>query len=107
MEIDSHYSGEIKTGDLIVVAVSHSWLDVGFFLGRGGENSVQYYLMNGLSNKMIDYRDKGIFKPPKKAYYNTDYPMKITKYSKDCLSQEQLVIYENAIEALKLLKIKL
>lgn len=103
MEMDSYYSGEIKTGNFIIVACSNSWLDLGFFLGQG--NTVQYYLMTELANRLYKYKSTGIIKPPKKSFYNTSYPGKIAKYSLECLSPNQLVIYEEAIEMLKLLKI--
>lgn len=102
MEIDSYYSGQIKTGDFIVVAASGSFLDFGFFLGRGQGDSVQYYRMINLARYYRKTGDRGkIYK----AFYNAHYPTKIAKYSPDCLSLANLPMYEDAIEALKLLKI--
>lgn len=40
--IISNVSGELNTGDLIIVSTGYS-LDIGFYLGRGKTGTMQYY----------------------------------------------------------------
>lgn len=105
MKIDSAWTTEIKTGDMIIIAFNNAWLDIGFFLGRGQGNSIQYYTINRLSNWLGQVKNGGKRKVPFKNFYNTHHPTKIARYSPDFLSPEIMVEYEKAIEALKLLKI--
>jgi hypothetical protein len=104
MEINSQWTTEIKTGDLIVIAASGSWLEYGFFLGRGQGHSVQFYSMHRLHNWMID-RSNGKKRTLCKNFYNNHYLTKIARCTSEFFSPEMMIVYEGAINALKFLKI--
>jgi len=105
MQFNSQHTGTIKTGDLVVIAASLTWLEFGFFLGRGQGGSVQYYSIRRLAHWLAYHKQGGNQSRPHVDFYNTPYATKIARYNPEFFEGEMLELYEKAIEALKLLKI--
>ena len=105
MEFNSQHTGTIKTGDLVVISVSLSWLEFGFFLGRGQGNSVQYYSIRRLAQWLACHKEGNKQLRLYVDFYHTPYATKIARYSPEFFEGEMLEFYEKAIEALKILKL--
>ena len=104
----SNVSGELKTGDLIILSTGYS-LDIGFYLGRGKTGTMQYYNLWALRSWLKKHKINPEHKPTKpwKSYINSPDAHRIVKYHTDCIeSPVYLTFYNEAIEALKLLKLK-
>lgn len=104
----TEYSGILKKGDLIAVA-QHNHLDIGFYLGRGKNGTVQFYGLKGLiwwSNqvkvpRMVGYETMN----PYKWYINSPHKDRIVRISEESLEGEWLELYKEAYEILKSLNI--
>ena len=107
--MDSWISGELKKGDLIV-AVFNNYLELGFYLGKGGGMSEQYYSTGRLS-QWLTYVEKckedGVpYKAPYKSYMSNANSYRFMKYSPELIIEEgMLEQYNRAITAIKLLNI--
>jgi hypothetical protein len=103
--MESYYTGELNKGDMIAIA-SGSYLSLGFYLGLGSAGNIQYYDMYSIS-KWFEKSEKTRRKVPYVCYINSYHTRRIVKYSPEFLTEQCIKEYEQAIEALKLLKIKL
>ena len=97
--MDSHISGEIKKGDLILILDNR--IRIGFYLGEGSGTSQRYYNIECL-DRWINNGKK--YKPSISNIWGTT-ANRIIKYSPDLLSKKTEETYNKALEALKLLNI--
>ena len=103
--MNSIYTGEIKIGDLIIIS-SGNYLEIGFYVGRGQNDSVQYYHLSELNWWIKRLKEPN---PPKRklpyvSHINVIHPTRIAKYDVNLLTNEYKEIYEKGIELLKLNK---
>ena len=90
---------ELQTGDLIAIA-SDSYIDIGWYLGRGKTGTLQYCTIN--SAYWAATSNKKVYK----CYINTPTPVRILKITPECITdKEELEKYEKALELMKELKI--
>ncbi len=105
----TEYTGELKTGDLIVVH-RHYVVDVGFYLGRGRNYSLQYFDLNNTaywSDMSKKWKEEGITnKPPLyKSYIANPSSWRVIKISPDLLTDKYKEKYDRAMDLLKELKV--
>lgn len=109
MTTKTHYTGDLKVGDLIAVSEGSS-LQIGFFAGRGPTYTFQYWTLWSLSS-WLDNGQASRFGPrgknPVKSYHNNSYPMRSIKISPEFFDNETMIQYEKSVEALKILKVLL
>lgn len=99
------HTGNLKIGDLIAVA-ENSYIHIGFFAGRGINNSFQYWTMDQLCMWLDPEgwrRKKG--KLPYKFYHNSVRASRVIKISPEFFTNESMEMYEKSLEALRLLKV--
>ena len=105
---NTRISGEIKQYDLVLVSTD-SFLDIGFYYGRGPTGTFQYY--NLWSFKYVyqtrDPETGLLTLKPHKSYINSPTEARITKYSPDLLEGDHKENYYIALEVFKLLNIEL
>lgn len=95
--IDSYVSGKINIGDLICI----DGCRIGFYLGRGCGDSVQFYTLNVLDTMLSR---KQFLKPYVSYIMGSNVKYRIKKYSPDLLSDEHKKKYDNALIALEKIK---
>jgi len=97
------YCGELERGDFIAVSNSN-YIDLGFYLGRGVNNSTQYYTLNSIIWwKSEDYKGKRKF--PFTAYFQNSPHLRIVKMHPDHLVEKYRIMYDQCVEILKELQI--
>lgn len=96
---------KLKTGDLIIVSMWGGTLHLGFYLGRGQGESIQFYTFHRILSWYN--RDSKSCKYPYKDYIQGEYPhRRITKYHPDLIVDERdKKQYYECVEILKSLKI--
>lgn len=97
----SSISGELKTGDLVLVLDNR--IRIGFYLGHGSGSSLTYYSTYGLIRYMERWNNG---ERHHKCYKNNIFGHtkdRIMKYSPDLLFGEALDEYNKALEAFKFL----
>lgn len=103
MKYETKISGEIKTGDLIIV--QNYFLEVGIFIDEI-PGSFRYYnfwqLISWLDEPQRRRTKKGL---PYTSFIRSSAYYKIAKFHPDCLSDKNRKDYEIALSALKQLKI--
>lgn len=105
---NTRISGEIKQYDLILVSTD-SYLDIGFYYGRGPTGTFQYYSLWALKHLYTTRdADTGLLqRKPQKSYVNTPTQYRIAKYSPELLEGDHKENYFIALEVFKLLNIEL
>ena len=104
----TNLNGDINLYDFIIIA-SESFLDVGFYCGRGPTGTFQYYSLWTLRH-VYKTRNEDTGLPihrPVKSYVNTPTQYRIAKYSPELLEGDHKENYFIALEVFKLLNIEL
>jgi hypothetical protein len=96
----THISEQLKTYDFIIIA-ENSTLVLGFYLGRGKNNSFQYYHLWTLSNHYNKNYEGKLYK----SYFNSYNEYRVAKYHPDCIENPEVKeLYDNAIQVIRKLK---
>lgn len=105
---NTRISGEIKQYDLVLVSTD-SFLDIGFYYGRGPTGTFQFYNLWSLKHAFTRRdADTGLLRvKPVKSYINAPTEYRIAKYSPELLEGEYKENYFIALEVFKLLNIEL
>ena len=102
--INTDISKELKTGDFVIVSLHNGCLHLGFYLGRGYGNTVQFYTFTSI---LWWSQQEKKSKYPYKDYIQGMYvEHRIAKYHPDLIEDEKKKEeYYKCMEILKSLKI--
>lgn len=101
----TYYTGDLQIGDLVAVA-ENSYICLGFFAGRGINDSFQYWSFWSLAEWFDDvYNVRTRGHKPRKSYHNAASPHRVIKLTPEFFDNVTMEKYEKSIEALKLLKV--
>ena len=105
MDLKTEYCGQLKKGDFIIVSQGNkSYL--GFYLGRGQGESVQFYGLSNLCRWWDNKNDPNYnskLGTPYKWYINSPHPGRVSKYSSELLNDEWEEKYNKALTAFNFL----
>lgn len=97
------FGNEFLTGDYVLIIHTGGYCTLGFYLGKGKGDSIQYYSQSLLS-KWMDHHALG---NPRKSYVIDPLNERVVKYSISLVKDQNLLeIYKKAVEALKKLNIE-
>lgn len=105
---ETQLSGDINLYDFVIIA-SDSFLQTGFYCGRGPTGTFQFYTTWSLAYWYDTRKDEEVPSKlkPFKSYINSPSGYRIAKYSPELLTEERKENYYKALEAFKLLNIEL